>query len=256
MTHIIHPIPTLKDNYVWTIIDAFHRCALVVDPGEALPVMNYLKQHQLVLQGVFITHHHWDHTNGLSELIKHYPAPVFSSIHSLIPNVTHRLTEHDLVQLDAFPSFQIIDIPGHTLDGIAFYAPSILFCGDTLFSAGCGRVFEGTAEQLYASLNKISALPDETKIYCAHEYTLNNLRFSQHVEPDNLAVTKHIHAAMTLRQNHEPTLPSTLKLEKEINPFLRCHVPSVIKPVESHVGHPLPQPGDIFQALRRWKDVF
>ncbi len=252
----IHPIPTLKDNYVWTMINESQRCALVVDPGEALPVINYLRQHQLALHGVLITHHHWDHTNGISELIQHYPAPVFASVRCHIPGITHHLAEHQTIALDLFPSLQVIDIPGHTLDHIAFYSPGILFCGDTLFSAGCGRVFEGTAEQLYASLQKLSALPDDTKVYCAHEYTVNNLRFSYQVEPENLAANQHMHTTMALQKNNEPTLPSLLKLEKEINPFLRCHNESLIQRVEQHAGRKLPQAVDVFRELRKWKDIF
>lgn len=252
----LYPIPTLKDNYVWTVINPSNRCALVVDPGEARPVIHYLNQYKLALHGVLITHHHWDHTNGVSELIQHYPAPVFASVRCNIPNLTHRLAEHQTVDLDFFPSFQVIDIPGHTLDHVAYYAPGILFCGDTLFSAGCGRAFEGTAEQLYSSLQKIAALPDNTRLYCAHEYTLNNLRFSQRVDPDNLAVNQHIQTVIALRKNGEPTLPSLLKLEKDINPFLRCHVPSVIHHVEQHVERSLPTPVDVFRELRQWKDIF
>lgn len=252
----IYPIPTLKDNYVWIIINEPQRSALVVDPGEALPVIHYLKQHQLALHGVLITHHHWDHTNGVSELIQHYPAPVFASVRCNIPNITQQLVDHQSIHLDLFPPFQVIDIPGHTLDHIAYYASGILFCGDTLFSVGCGRVFEGTAEQLYTSLQKIMALPDDTKIYCAHEYTLNNLHFAQKVEPENLKIDQHMRAVTALRKNNAPSLPSLLKIEKEINPFLRCHIPSVIQSVEQYSGRHLQQIVDIFRELRKWKDVF
>lgn len=252
----IYAIPTLKDNYVWTIINESHRFALVVDPGEAAPVIDYLKEHRLVLQGILITHHHWDHTNGVSELIQHYPAPVFASARCHIPDITHHLEEHQSINLDGFPLIQVIDIPGHTLDHIAYYAPGILFCGDTLFSAGCGRAFEGIPEQLYASLQKIVALPNDTKIYCAHEYTLNNLRFAQQVEPENLDIHQHMQTVMALRENNQPTLPSVLQLENAINPFLRCHIPSVIEHVQQYVGRDLQNAVDVFCELRYWKDRF
>lgn len=256
MTLTIYPVPTLKDNYVWIIINESEQCALVVDPGESQPVIDYLKKNQLNLRGVFITHHHWDHTNGIAELVKHYPVPVFASTQCPVPSITHRLSEHQTVNLDSFPSFRVIDIPGHTLDHIAYYAPGILFCGDTLFSAGCGRIFEGTAEQLYSSLQKIMSLPDDTQIYCAHEYTLNNLRFSQQVEPDNIAINQHMRNVTLLRHKNEPTLPSRLKLEKEMNPFLRCHISAVIQRVEQYAEKSLPSSIEVFKVLRQWKDSF
>lgn len=252
----IYPITALQDNYIWAIVNETKKCALIVDPGEAEPVIRFLKKHHLTLKGILITHHHWDHTNGISELIKHHPVPVFASARCNNREINHDLVEHQLVELESFPSFQVIDIPGHTLDHIAYYTPGMLFCGDTLFSAGCGRLFEGTMEQLYTSLQKMTALPDDTRIYCAHEYTQNNLRFAQQVEPDNLAINQHIKSITTLRNNNEPTLPSSIRLEKEINPFLRCHVASVIQQVERHAGKRLTQDIDVFRALREWKDTF
>jgi hydroxyacylglutathione hydrolase len=251
----IAPIPTLKDNYVWAMVHQSKRRALVVDPGEALPVIRYLDQHQLILDGVLITHHHWDHTNGITELIQHYPAPVYASPRSHLSGIAHTSTSTPL-EFEVFPSFEIIDIPGHTLDHIAYYAPGILFCGDTLFSAGCGRVFEGTVEQMYRSLQTIMALPDDTMIYCAHEYTLNNLHFAQQVEPENQAISEHMRSVIALRQQNIPSLPALLKREKNINPFLRCHMPQVIQHAELHAGQSLQQGIEVFRELRQWKDAF
>jgi hydroxyacylglutathione hydrolase len=147
-------------------------------------------------------------------------------------------------------------IPGHTLDHIAFYSPGMLFCGDTLFSAGCGRLFEGEAIQLYSSLQRMAALPAETQIYCAHEYTLNNLRFAKVVEPDNIAIDQRIVSVTELRQKNQPSLPSTLAIEKSTNPFLRCHSPTIIKNVSAYAGHTLSSELDVFTWLRKYKDHF
>ena len=256
MTLLITPIPAFKDNYIWVVVNRMQRRALVVDPGDAHPVIDYLQQQKLTLSGVLITHHHWDHTNGLSDLLKHHPAPVFGSERCEIPLLTNRLSEHQTVHLDPFPTFHTIDIPGHTMDHIAYYSPGILFCGDTLFSGGCGRIFEGTAHQMYASLQKITALPEETQIYCAHEYTLNNLLFAQQVEPGNPKIQQRIQQISALRKKNKPSLPSLLREEKKINPFLRCTSLEIIQHAEHHAGRALANVIEVFAELRAWKNNF
>lgn len=252
----IHPIPVLKDNYVWTMID-HHRQALIVDPGEAAPVIDYLKQHNLQLVGIFITHHHWDHTNGLAELTQHYSVPIFGPAIENISYVTQPLAEGDEIKIPGFTlPFTTMTIPGHTRGHIAYYSPTILFCGDTLFSSGCGRIFEGSPEEMYASLQKIAALPDETKIYCAHEYTLANLHFAKTVEANNKLIDERIAIVNELRKNNLPSLPSLLREEKDTNPFLRCDSPEIIAAVEKHTGQRLTHEVEVFAALRKWKDNF
>lgn len=245
----ILPIPILSDNYVWTIIATELNAAVVVDPGDAQPVSDFLKQQQLSLVGILVTHHHWDHTNGVSALQQQYKAPVFGPATSL--------REQDTVVITGFPlSFQVLAIPGHTRDHVAFYTPGILFCGDTLFAGGCGRLFEGTAKQLYDSLQKMAALPDDTSVYCAHEYTLQNLRFAEMVEPDNQAIKQRMKRVNELRKQSLPSLPSLLSEEKQTNPFLRCDIPEVIASVEKYAGRALNTPLEVFTWVRKWKDKF
>lgn len=251
----IHPIPTLKDNYVWTIIDTTQRVAIIVDPGEASPVINYLKIHQLSLIAILITHHHWDHTNGIAGILEHVNVPVYGPKN--VAHISHPVTEGDSIQLKDFPfTINVLAIPGHTLDHLAYHCIDLLFCGDTLFSAGCGRLFEGSAAQMYSSLQKLAALPDDTKVCCAHEYTLNNLNFAKTIEPNNECITKLIQSVAQLREQDLPSLPSTLKRERETNPFLRCDTSTVKESVENIIGHRLNDPIAIFAALRKCKDNF
>lgn len=253
----IYPIAALKDNYIWIMVNFEFKQALVVDPGESTPVINFLKQHQLSLCGVLITHHHWDHVRGVKGILSIHPAPVFGSFQNPLDSITNRVNEGDVLTFNShFPTYRVMAIPGHTLDHIAYYANGTLFCGDTLFAGGCGRLFEGTVEQLYSSLQKIANLPDETHIYCAHEYTLNNLRFAQMVEPNNLYIKQRINEVQTLRQQNKPSLPSRLIDERQTNPFLRCDQPEIITNAQNYVNKPLKQPQEIFAALRAWKDNF
>ena len=253
---MISPIPALKDNYVWAIIDPAQHTAWVVDPSEAKPVNEFLTQHQLTLTGILITHHHWDHTGGIAELISHYPVPVFAPAKENIVGVTHQVHEGDEIKITPSFSLQVLEIPGHTLGHVAYYAPGIIFCGDTLFAAGCGRVFEGTMEQMYSSLQKIASLPDDTNIYCAHEYTLNNLRFAKLVEPNNQDIDERMKRVEAMRQQHKPSLPSTLKEEKATNPFLRCHQPEIVANLKRRTNLQSIHSIDIFSQLREWKDKF
>ena len=247
----IIPLSALNDNYIWCCIDPNTGYVAVIDPSDAEPVITYLTAHDLKLSAVLITHHHWDHTGGIAGLRAEYQAPVYGP--ETIPGITHPASPaHPLMLNNGAWHFAVQAVPGHTLDHIAYYHPGHLFCGDVLFSAGCGRVFEGTPEQMYASLQTLQALPAETKVYCAHEYTRANLAFAQRVEPGNTDISDYLtqlNTADTLL-----SLPSTLTLEKRINPFLRCEHPAVIASAESYANKRLTTPAAVFSALRTWKN--
>lgn len=257
MTHttIIKPIKALKDNYIWAIINPSKKTAIVIDPGEAAPVLQFLQSEQLHLQAIFITHHHWDHTNGILALTQEIPVPVYGASQEKIAGLTNPLQENDSINLPGFATYQILAIPGHTLGHIAYYTAGHVFTGDTLFAGGCGRLFEGTACQLYASLQKLNALPSHTLIYCGHEYTYNNLLFAQMVEPNNIAITERLEKITKLTKT-QPTLPVTLAEEQLTNPFLRCHETSIQNAVRIYAGAPITDPREIFALLRKWKDHF
>lgn len=253
---IITPIPALKDNYIWAIINKASGSALVVDPGEAAPVQDFLQREQLALAGILITHHHWDHTNGINEL---QPAPVYGPKQDNISNLTYPLVDEDTFNIEAVPlDFRVLSIPGHTHGHIAFYNAELnaLFCGDTLFAAGCGRAFEGTPATLFQSLQKLSALPGDVRIFCGHEYTQNNLQFASLVEPDNQAIKTRLVEVKKIRSQNQPTLPSSMTLEKQTNPFLRCDQPAVIKSATQYAKQTLSSPVEVFTALRQWKNEF
>jgi hydroxyacylglutathione hydrolase len=253
----VEAIQTLKDNYVWVVIDTATQSAIIIDPGEASPVIDFLKHHHLSLLAILITHHHWDHTNGIAGILREFPVPVYGPANENIPELNHAISEPTLFRIPSFPvDIKVLEIPGHTSQHLAYYLENKLFCGDTLFAAGCGRLFEGTAAQMSASLQKIMSLPDDTEIYCAHEYTLNNLRFAQMVEPDNVNIATRLASVTVLRNKQLPSLPSTLADEKATNPFLRCDLVSVKTGVEKHVGHALVNSLDVFTELRKWKDTF
>lgn len=215
-------IPAFDDNYIWCMYD--HEFAYVVDPGDASPVLEFLRQKPRKLAGILITHHHYDHTNGIKQLLANYPnIPVYGPNNPTIDGITMVCTDGDHITLDKLPiTFSIMHTPGHTLDHICFVNPQLLFCGDTLFSAGCGRMFEGSAAQFFNSLQKLAALPGGTAVFCTHEYTLANMTFAQHVEPNNHVLHEHFKACQTLRASMRPTLPSEISLENQINPFLHC----------------------------------
>jgi hydroxyacylglutathione hydrolase len=255
MRPTIYPIPALKDNYIWAIINNSQQTTIIIDPGEAQPVLDFLAQHRLSLNAILITHHHWDHTNGIAEILHHFPVPVYGT--SGIPSISYPVTEGSLIQINDFPfNINVLAIPGHTLDHIAFHFNETLFCGDTLFSAGCGKLFEGTAAQMYSSLQKLAGLSETTLVYCAHEYTLNNLRFAHTVEPLNEHIINRTLRVTKLREQSLPSLPSTLKEEKETNPFLRCHIPTVKDSIATQTGISSENPITVFAALRKWKDHF
>ena len=247
------PVNAFKDNYVWTLREG--RSAAVVDPGEARPVLEYLAREKLALVAILATHHHPDHVGGIAELLREHRVPVYGPRHEPIATLTDPVSEGDTVTLPALGvSFSVLDIPGHTRAHIAYYGAGALFCGDTLFACGCGRLFEGTAEQMYASLQKLAALPDDTKVYCGHEYTLANIGFAKSVEPGNAALSAREQRDKALRAAGKPTLPSTLGDEKATNPFLRCADPAVVESANKYLGGRVADPVRVFAAIREWKN--
>lgn len=257
-------VPAFNDNYLWLIHDGVH--AAVVDPGDAQPILAALKAHGLALSAILLTHHHADHIGGVPELLQHYAVPVFGPSNEAIAALTHQLAEGDTVNVPGLDlRMSVLDVPGHTSGHVAYLRPAKeheaqpawLFCGDTLFAGGCGRLFEGTPAQMANSLDKLGALPDDTLVFCAHEYTLANLRFAVAVEPDNSALKTRIAIDTAKRAQGKPTVPSTIGIEKASNPFLRYREPSIVANlVAAHklvLGAP---PVAAFAALRQWKDHF
>lgn len=230
-----------------------------MDPGETEPVVRWLAAHGLALGAVVVTHHHWDHTNGIGGLRARWPVRVYGPAHESHPieALSDPLEDGDEARIDCLDAtFRAIHIPGHTLGHTAFHGEDLLFPGDTLFSAGCGRLFEGTPRQMHDSLTRLAALPDTTQIFCGHEYTEANLAFALTVEPDNREAEEQRDHARTLRSAGEPTLPSTIGREHAINPFLRCEEPTVARAASDHAGKTLGTPVEVFAALRAWKDNF
>jgi hydroxyacylglutathione hydrolase len=249
-------VRAFDDNYIWLIHTESGRHVAIVDPGDAEPVQEAIDAQALEPVAILITHHHGDHTGGIRELTRQYDVPVYGPVRERIPGITHPLQEGDQVHLDRLPAdFRVMDVAGHTRGHIAYYGHGLLFCGDTLFTGGCGRLFEGTPAQMYNSLTKIAALPEDTRVYCAHEYTLDNLRFAKVVEPENEALHARIAQAIETRKNFLPTVPSTLALEKATNPFLRCDRSNVIQAAERFSGKPLQSGSETFAVVRYWKDT-
>ncbi len=258
----IDPITALRDNYIWAMRLPGKRQTVIVDPGEAQPVLNYLTDKQLSLSAILITHHHWDHTNGIAELLRHYSVPVHASANE---DVAGRTVAHDDGSRLELPELElgveILSVPGHTRGAIAYHIPAgehcpegLVFSGDTLFTAGCGRLFEGTAEQMCHSLRRFRNLPPTTLLYCGHEYTEDNLHFAAAVEPDNPAIRARLQTVSDRRARQLPCAPAPLELERETNPFLRCDRETVRESVSSRHGDALPDEVAVFAALRTWKD--
>lgn len=253
MSFEIIPVRAFQDNYIWTIRN--RECAAVIDPGDARPVLDYLAHERLQLVAILNTHHHADHVGGNGGLLRRRDVPVYGPHDGRIAEVTHRLRAGDRVRLPQFAlEFEVLEIPGHTRTHIAFYAPRVLFCGDTLFACGCGRLFEGTPREMVTSLAKLAALPEDTRVYCGHEYTLSNIRFAKAVDGGNPALLALEHEAQELRSRDLPTVPSTIAREKATNPFLRCLEPVVVAAASGYAGKNLEDPVDVFAALREWKN--
>lgn len=250
----ITAIPALQDNYIWAIHNGHN--AAVVDPGEAAPVLTFLNARGLQLDAILCTHRHADHIGGIAKLREVYNVPVYGRQHPNNPHITHDLREGGQLKLDALGIvFDILEIPGHLDDHIAYLAPEILFCGDVLFGAGCGRNFEGTLAQLHHSLQRLALLPNPTRVYCAHEYTAANLRFALACEPNNAKLQQRVIATQQLRAANLPTVPSTIALENATNPFLRCTQPEIIRTLQQR-GLTDTAELSVFTALRRWKNHF
>ncbi len=253
----IEPISAFSDNYIWCLYNDAGE-AVVVDPGDAAPVEAFLDSRSLRLSAIAITHHHFDHVGGVEALLNGRSIPVFGP-EGATPALTRVLRDGDSAHILGL-EFEVLTVPGHTLDHIAYYAaagsPPLLFCGDTLFAGGCGRLFEGTPDQMHNSLSRLKALAPETAVYCAHEYTLANLRFAQAVEPNNTALTERIHADSAKREAGSPTVPSSLAVELATNPFLRSHVDEVRDSAGEYASMPLSDEVATFAAVRQWKDNF
>lgn len=281
------PIPALDSNYFWLVQPVpGSPLAYIIDPGQAAPVLKALAQHELQLAGIIITHRHHDHIGGVEELVQCFDVPVYGPHSRAIPQISHHVSHGDTLNLPDF-ALEVIAVPGHTLDHHAYIhrpdssasalnsptlnspilnnpalsspglnSPALLFCGDTLFAGGCGRLFDGSADQLHDSLMALATLPDDTLVYCAHEYTLDNLRFAQTVEPDNHDLVERFHAVKSQRQRGEMTLPTTIGMEKRTNPFLRVHMQSVRQAAEEFCGHDLGCGREVFAIVRGWKDRF
>lgn len=254
----VTPVRAFTDNYIWLIHSPAEPArVVVVDPGDAGPVERTLAERKLTLAGILITHHHGDHVGGVADLLRHRAVPIFGPATETIPGNPQRLREGDRAGFaDLALEFEVLDVPGHTAGHIAYVGHGAVFCGDTLFSAGCGRLFEGTAEQMHASLSKLAALPAETLVYCAHEYTLSNLKFGLAVEPDNAATARYHAECQALRARDEATIPSDIRRERNVNPFLRCGEQSVKQAAEAHAGRGLQSETEVFAVLRQWKDEF
>ena len=268
----IEALAAFQDNYIWLIRpDAQDPRTLVVDPGDAAPVMAALEAGGLELRGILVTHHHGDHVGGILDLLRWQQArqparslPVWGPATEAIPGRTQAVGQGDRFVPEGWPlQIEVLAVPGHTLGHVAYVlraaqaeVPPALLCGDTLFSAGCGRLFEGTPAQMHESLNKLSQLPENTTVNCAHEYTLSNLQFARVADPSNARVVAHQAKCVALRAQGLPTLPSSIGLEKQINPFLRTTQPGVVQALEQHQGQ---KPADAVQALawlRAWKNDF
>ncbi len=252
---IVEAVPAFRDNYIWTIHDG--RSAVLVDPGEAGPILAWLNTHKLIPVGILITHHHGDHIGGLPDLLSRWHLPVFGPAGGGIPGVDHPVSEGDRAALPELGlSFTVLETPGHTLDHVCYLGHGLMFSGDTLFSCGCGRLFEGSPEQMHASLERLASLPGDTLVYCAHEYTLANIAFALEADPENARLRARHQQALAARRAGKPTLPTTIAQEKLTNPFLRSQEPALLVAASQHAGQKLSPGLAVFSALRSWKNDF
>ncbi len=254
----IVPLRAFSDNYIWTIRDTHH--AIVVDPGDARPVIDYLQAEKLELSAIVITHHHADHIGGVKELLSRTAGrniPVYGPHDPRVPDATQRLKEGESITLPHFGiKLTVLEVPAHTNSHIAYYGDGLLFCGDTLFAAGCGRLFEGTPAQMHDAMAKFMRLPDDTRVYCAHEYTVANIRFARAADPANGALADWEARAKAMREVDAPTVPTTIALERATNPFMRCSEKAVITTASQRAGKPLSDPVSVLGAIREWKNNF
>ncbi|MDM7860355.1 hydroxyacylglutathione hydrolase [Alteromonas sp. ASW11-36] len=250
------PVPAFTDNYIWTFFNA--SSCVVVDPGDAQPILDFCSQRNLILSAIIITHHHADHTGGIAKLCEEFPdIPVFGPNNSQIRGLTEHLGEGDSITIPALDlTFNVIEVPGHTLDHIAYIGHGGILCGDTLFSCGCGRLFEGTPAQMQQSLAKIMALPSNTQVWCTHEYTLANIDFALNVEPNNGDLQDYAQWARRQRANDLPTLPSSIGIQQRVNPFVRASSIEVKQTAEKNANQTLDDELAVFTAVRRWKDNY
>ena len=254
MLHI-EAIPALKDNYIWVI--ARDTACAVVDPGEAAPILTWLETTGTRLAAVLVTHHHGDHVGGIRELVDRFPVPVYGPGTETIAGITHPVAEGQIVALpDIGAEFQVLEIPGHTRGHVAYYGHGYLFCGDTLFGCGCGRLFEGSPEEMQASLARLAALPEDTRVCSAHEYTLDNIAFALRIDPANPDLIARARQDLENRRRGEPTLPSSIAIEKATNPFLRCREAAIIQSAAAYAQRDLRGEVDVFTVVRAMKNEF
>lgn len=247
-------VPAFKDNYIWLLRKG--ASAVAVDPGDARPVLEVLEREGLTLTSILITHHHSDHQGGVAELLVRYPVEVFGPAAESITGITQPLRGGETILLSSLGvEFKVFAVPGHTLGHLAYYGSGALFCGDTLFGGGCGRLFEGTPLQMHDSLVRLASLPDQTAVYCAHEYTEANLRFALAVEPGNHQLRKRVDEVFLARGKGLATVPSTIELEKATNPYLRCAEPEIVASAQTKAGQTLTA-AEVFTVLREWKNNF
>lgn len=263
----IKPIPAFSDNYIWMLQKDNSKQVVLVDPGDEKKIISFLENESLQPVAILITHQHYDHTGGVAKIVKQYPQVKVICSNSIISDsplsidlpitefITQPVSDGDSVEIPELDiHFNVIAIPGHTLDHVAYYGEGGLFCGDTIFGCGSGKIFSGTAEQMAASMMRLSALPAETRLYCAHEYTVDNIGFAKWLEPDNKDIQLRDEVELAKQEKGLPTMPSTLDIELKTNPFMRFRVPLVKQAAEKFAGKKLQNDGEVFAIIRQWKD--